>query len=102
MEKKPKKKTKNKKKGQKSSRNNMFAAHVLKKIIKKKVTSENTHQLSLLLSFASFSYFWIVRSSTCPLRKSIWPPVVDLPASARNQYILLFKHRWRKQMTGKY
>ena len=30
---------------------------------------------------AHFSYFWMVRSSTPPVRYRIWPPVVDLPAS---------------------
>lgn len=52
-----------------------------------KINLESTNQLSLLLSFASFSYFWIVRSSTWPLRKSIWPPVVDLPASVSKHII---------------
>jgi len=31
--------------------------------------------------WAHFSYFWMVRSSTPPVRYRIWPPVVDLPAS---------------------
>mmetsp|Transcript_2614 Transcript_2614/g.16862 ORF Transcript_2614/g.16862 Transcript_2614/m.16862 type:complete len:231 (+) Transcript_2614:1950-2642(+) len=39
------------------------------------------YQLSLFLSFASFSYFWMVRSSTIPVRNKICPPRVDFPAS---------------------
>ena len=36
---------------------------------------------SRFFSFASFSYFWIVRSSTLPVRNRICPPIVDFPAS---------------------
>lgn len=50
-----------------------------KTYLQRKGTS--THQLSRLLSFASFSYFWMVRSSTWPLKNNICPPAVDLPAS---------------------
>lgn len=52
---------------------------------------QKSHQLSLLLSLASFSYFCIVRSSTWPLRNSICPPAVDFPASAANK---IFNHWW--------
>merc|ERR1719278_2217509 len=39
------------------------------------------YQVSLLISFASFSYFSRVLLSTMFVRYMIWPPMVDFPAS---------------------
>lgn len=61
-----------------------------KTYLQRKGTS--THQLSRLLSFASFSYFWMVRSSTWPLKNNICPPAVDLPASGTMKQRKIRKH----------
>lgn len=52
--------------------------------------AQERYQDSRPSSFDSFSYFSKVLLSTIPVRKRMWPPMVDLPASKRackRQYV---------------
>lgn len=56
------------------------------------------YQPSQLLSFASFSYLWTIRSSILPLRNDIWPPInlsEQSPAISNSVNIIWLEPRWK-------